>query len=42
MRLEFARLVTELVGKGYLVEHFGEECVDVDEVLPDPAEVMAR
>ncbi|MFD5437856.1 hypothetical protein ACFWJ4_37610 [Kitasatospora sp. NPDC127067] len=40
VRLGFARLVAELEGKGYLVEHFGEECVDVVEQLPDPAEVL--
>ncbi|MFJ9776904.1 hypothetical protein ACIRVF_37675 [Kitasatospora sp. NPDC101157] len=42
VRLDFARLIIELQGKGYLVEHFGEECVDVDEELPNPAEVLER
>lgn len=40
VRLDFARLVMELHKSGYLVEHFGEECVDVDEELPDPANVL--
>ncbi|MFJ2296191.1 hypothetical protein ACIOG7_31620 [Streptomyces sp. NPDC087894] len=39
-RLDFVRLVMELHKSGYLVEQFGEECVDVDEELPDPAEVL--
>ncbi|GGR08084.1 hypothetical protein GCM10010195_73640 [Kitasatospora griseola] len=40
VRLGFARLVAELEGRGYLVEHFGEECVDADEVLSDPSDVL--
>ncbi|WP_232247297.1 hypothetical protein [Kitasatospora azatica] len=40
VRLGFARLVMEMHGNGYLAEHFGEECVDVDEKLPDAAEVL--
>ncbi|MFF1874878.1 hypothetical protein [Kitasatospora herbaricolor] len=40
VRLSFARLVMELHANGYLVEHFGEECVDDDRELPVPAEVL--
>ncbi|WAL74686.1 hypothetical protein OU787_26235 [Kitasatospora sp. YST-16] len=42
VRFGFARLVMELLGNGYLAEHFGEECVDSDEQLPDPAEVLEQ
>ncbi|MBC3842976.1 hypothetical protein GXW82_30825 [Streptacidiphilus sp. 4-A2] len=40
VRLGFARLIMAMHGNGYLVEHFGEECVDSREELPDPAEVL--
>ncbi|MEU8205866.1 hypothetical protein [Streptosporangium sp. NPDC049046] len=42
VRREFARTVTEFEDNGYLVEAFGEECVDDHRELPDPAEVIDR
>ncbi|SNT61936.1 hypothetical protein SAMN05216276_108623 [Streptosporangium subroseum] len=39
---EFVRIITEFEGNGYLVEAFGERCVDGDEDLLDPAEVIDR
>lgn len=41
-RRDFARLVGEFEDKGYLVEVFGEECVDDNSELPDAAEVIDR
>ncbi|MFF7192841.1 hypothetical protein ACFZAM_03915 [Streptomyces sp. NPDC008079] len=40
LRLGFARLIREMQSCGYLAEHFGEECVDVDEELPNAAEIL--
>ncbi len=39
---EFARTVAEFESNGYLVEAFGEECVDDHRDLPDAAEVIER
>ncbi|WP_329130334.1 hypothetical protein [Streptomyces sp. NBC_00670] len=41
-RRDFARLVGEFENKGYLVEVFGEECVDDNSELPDASEVIDR
>ncbi|WP_326569922.1 hypothetical protein OIE69_42880 [Actinacidiphila glaucinigra] len=39
-RRAFARLINEFDADGYLVEAFGEECVDDHSNLPDPSEVI--
>ncbi|MCX4713968.1 MULTISPECIES: hypothetical protein [Streptomyces] len=41
-RRDFVRIVGEFEGKGYLVEVFGEECVDDHGELPDASEVIDR
>ncbi|MGY1499632.1 hypothetical protein ACW4TU_24155 [Streptomyces sp. QTS52] len=41
-RHDFARLIGELADKGYLVEVFGEECVDDHSELPDASEAIER
>ncbi|WP_371550470.1 hypothetical protein OG266_34350 [Streptomyces sp. NBC_00554] len=41
-RRDFARLIGEFADSGYLVEVFGEECVDDDSELPDASEVIDR
>lgn len=41
-RRDFARIVGEFDDKGYLVEVFGEECVDDGSALPDASEVIDR
>ncbi|GJF34969.1 hypothetical protein KNE206_76690 [Kitasatospora sp. NE20-6] len=41
-RRDFARILTELTDHGYLVEVFGEECVDDPSELPDPSSVIDR
>jgi hypothetical protein len=41
-RRDFARIVGEFEDKGYLVEVFGEECVDDGSELPDASEVVDR
>ncbi|MFI7246365.1 hypothetical protein [Streptomyces qinglanensis] len=41
-RRDFARLIGEFADSGYLVEVFGEECVDDHSELPDPSDVIDR
>ncbi|GED90722.1 hypothetical protein [Streptomyces sp. 6-11-2] len=41
-RRDFARLIGEFADNGYLVEVFGEECVDDHSELPDASEVIDR
>ncbi|WSF74578.1 hypothetical protein OG754_40550 (plasmid) [Streptomyces decoyicus] len=41
-RRDFARIVSEFADRGYLVEVFGEECVDDPHDLPDPSQVIDR
>ncbi|MFF4796066.1 hypothetical protein ACFY2M_41845 [Streptomyces sp. NPDC001276] len=41
-RRDFARLIGEFADTGYLVEVFGEECVDDHSELPDASEVIDR
>lgn len=41
-RRDFARIIGDFVDSGYLVEVFGEECVDDPNDLPDPSEVIDR
>ncbi|WP_344384659.1 hypothetical protein [Streptomyces thermolineatus] len=39
---DFARIVGDFVDNGYLVEHFGEECVDDPNALPDASALIER
>ncbi|WP_331727717.1 hypothetical protein [Streptomyces sp. NBC_01176] len=39
-RRDFARIIGEFADNGYLVERFGEECVDDPDELPDASEVI--
>jgi hypothetical protein len=41
-RRDFARIIGEFADSGYLVEVFGEECVDDPNDLPDASEVIDR
>ncbi|WP_331712343.1 hypothetical protein [Streptomyces davaonensis] len=41
-RRDFARLIGEFADSGYLVEAFGEECVDDHSELPDASAVIDR
>ncbi|WP_346771533.1 hypothetical protein, partial [Actinacidiphila oryziradicis] len=41
-RRDFARLIGEFTDNGYMVEVFGEECVDGPNDLPDASEVIDR
>ncbi|WP_406505400.1 hypothetical protein [Streptomyces sp. NBC_00212] len=41
-RRDFARVVGDFADNGYLVEHFGEECVDAPDVLPDASVLIER
>ncbi len=41
-RRQFTRVITEFEENGYLVEAFGQECVDDPRDLPDPSEVIDR
>ena len=41
-RRDFARIVSDFANNGYLVEHFGEECVDAQDALPDAAALIER
>ncbi len=41
-RRDFTRLIGEFADNGYLVEVFGEECVDDHSELPDASEVIDR
>jgi hypothetical protein len=41
-RQDFARLIGEFAGSGYLAEVFGEYCVDDHDALPDASEVIER
>ncbi|MET7714833.1 hypothetical protein [Streptomyces sp. NPDC005407] len=41
-RRDFARLVSEFADNGYLVEVFGEECVDDPNELPNASEIIDR
>lgn len=40
VRREFIRIVTEFENNGYLTEAFGQACIDSDEDLPSPEEVI--
>ncbi|WTP19561.1 hypothetical protein OG975_01365 [Streptomyces sp. NBC_00203] len=42
IRRDFARIIGEFVDNRYLVEVFGEECVDDSNDLPDASEVIDR
>ncbi|MFD5104894.1 hypothetical protein [Streptomyces cinereoruber] len=42
VRREFALIVSDFANNGYLVEQFGEECVDGPEDLPDASALIAR
>ncbi|MFD9047218.1 hypothetical protein [Streptomyces zaomyceticus] len=41
-RRDFARIVSDFADNGYLVEHFGEECVDDPNTLPDASALIER
>ncbi|MFI0990598.1 hypothetical protein [Streptomyces exfoliatus] len=41
-RRDFARIIGDFEGNGYLVEHFGEECVDGSNDLPDASALIER
>ncbi|MGP3938410.1 hypothetical protein [Streptomyces sp. 6N106] len=41
-RRDFARIISDFADSGYLVEVFGEECVDDPNDLPDASEVIDR
>lgn len=41
-RRDFARIVADFAGNGYLVEQFGEECVDGPDDLPDASALIER
>jgi hypothetical protein len=41
-RRDFARIIGDFAENGYLVEVFGEECVDDPNDLPDPSQVIDR
>ncbi|MEU3907241.1 hypothetical protein AB0F20_26050 [Streptomyces goshikiensis] len=41
-RRDFARIVGDFADNGYLVEHFGEECVDDPNELPDASALIER
>ncbi|WUE86722.1 hypothetical protein OG624_40705 [Streptomyces virginiae] len=41
-RRDFARIIGDFVDNGYLVEHFGEECVDDPNALPDASALIER
>ncbi|MGW4689659.1 hypothetical protein ACWEPM_32870 [Streptomyces sp. NPDC004244] len=41
-RRDFARIVGDFEENGYLVEHFGEECVDDPNELPDASALIER
>ncbi|MFJ6012447.1 hypothetical protein [Streptomyces sp. NPDC092952] len=41
-RRDFARIVGDFVDKGYLVEQFGEECIDGRDDLPDASALIER
>ncbi|MEK9519638.1 hypothetical protein MIU24_09540 [Streptomyces venezuelae] len=41
-RRDFARIVTDFADNGYLVEQFGEECVDGPDDLPDASALIER
>ncbi|MYV69622.1 hypothetical protein GT043_27505 [Streptomyces sp. SID2131] len=41
-RRDFARIITDFMDNGYLVEQFGEECVDGPDDLPDASALIER
>ncbi|WEH34809.1 hypothetical protein PZB75_16500 [Streptomyces sp. AM 4-1-1] len=41
-RRDFARIVADFADNGYLVEQFGEECVDGSDDLPDASALIER
>ncbi|WP_329138134.1 hypothetical protein OG552_29695 [Streptomyces sp. NBC_01476] len=41
-RRDFARIIWDFADRGYLVEVFGEECIDDPSELPDGSEVIER
>ncbi len=41
-RRDFARIITAFMDNGYLVEQFGEECVDGSDDLPDASALIER
>ncbi|MGW4438100.1 hypothetical protein ACWELO_20475 [Streptomyces sp. NPDC004596] len=41
-RRDFARIISDFAGNGYLAEAFGEECVDDPHDLPDASQVIDR
>ncbi|MFE6779066.1 hypothetical protein [Streptomyces sp. NPDC057702] len=41
-RRDFARIVADFADNGYLVEQFGEECIDGPDDLPNPSALIER